>query len=101
MGAIGRHEVDQRFRVLEVLPEVGPAGVGRQLAVVGLPEELPPDIVERRDARLPGPGQVERRKVQRQTQQVAAQRLRHEFVELVADLIRRAHDDAARRPAPG
>ncbi len=48
--AVGGDEVDQRLWVLEVLPEVGPVGVGRQLAVVGLGEDVASDLVEPRDA---------------------------------------------------
>ncbi len=93
--AVGRHEVDQRLRVLEVLAEVRPARVRRQLPVVGLGEDLAAHVVERRDAGLAGPRHVERRQVEREAEQVVAQGLGDELVELVADLVRGAHDDRA------
>jgi len=65
--------------------------------VPGLGEDLPPHAVQRRHAGLAGPGHVDRRQVERQPEQVVAQRLRHELVELVADLVGRAHEDRARR----
>ena len=46
---------------------------------------------------LAGPGHVDRRQVERQAEQVVAQGLGDELVELVADLVRRAHDDRAGR----
>ena len=95
--AVGGDEVDQRLGVLEVLTEVGPVGVRRQLTVVGLREDLPADLVQRRDAHAAGTGHVDRRQVERQAEQVVAQRLGDELVELVADLIGRAHHDGARR----
>ena len=56
---------------------------------------LPAQLVQRRDAGLTGAGHVDRRQVERKAEQVVAQGLRHELVELVADLVRRAHDDRA------
>ena len=97
VGAVGGHEVDQRLGVLEVLTEVRPAGVGRQLRVVGLGVDLPANVVERRNAGLTSPRQVERGQVEREAQQVVAERLGHELVQLVADLVGRAHDDGAGR----
>ena len=40
MRAVGGDEIDQRFRVLQVLQEVDPAAVGRELAVAGHLEEF-------------------------------------------------------------
>ena len=97
VGAVGGHEVDQRLGVLEVLTEVRPAGVGRQLRVVGLGVDLPANVVERRNAGVTSPGHVERGQVEREAQQVVAERLGHELVELVADLVGGAHDDGAGR----
>ncbi len=97
VGAVGGHEVDQRLGVLEVLTEVRPAGVGRQLRVVGLGVDLPANLVERRNAGLTSPGHVERGQVERKAEQVVAERLDHELVQLVAGLIGRAHDDCTGR----
>ena len=99
VSAVGGHEVDQRLGVLEVLTEVRPARVGRELRVVGLGVDLPANVVERRNARLTSTRHVQGRQVEREAQQVVAERLDHELVELVAGLIGRAHDDGARRPA--
>ena len=93
--AIRGDEVDQRLGVLEVLPVVGPAGVGRQLTVVGLREDLPTHVVERRHTGLTGAGHVDRREVERKTEQVVAQGLGDELVDLVAGLVGRAHEDTA------
>ena len=95
--AVGRHEVDQRLGVLEVLAVVDPARVRSDLAVLLRVVELPPQIVQRRDAGLTGPRHVDRRQVERETEQVVAQGLGDELVELVADLVGRAEEDAARR----
>ncbi len=96
MLAVGRDEVDQRLGVLEVLAEVAPARVGRELAVVGLLEDLPAHVVQRRDACVAGPGQVEHGQVQREPEEVVAERLRDELVDLVASLVGGAHEHAAR-----
>ncbi len=105
MRAVGRDEVDQRLGVLQVLPEVAPTGVRSQLAVVGLGEQLPAHVVQRRNARLTSTRHVDCRQVERQTQQVVAQGLGDELVDLVARLIRGAHEHAARalsrRERPG
>ena len=95
--AVGGHEVDHRLLVLEAEPVVHPVGVGLQRAVVRGPEQLLAQVVQRRDAGLAGPRHVQRRQVQRQAEQVVAQRLGDELVELVADLVGHAHDDAAGR----
>ena len=97
--AVGGDEVDERLGVLEVLPEVDPVGVRRQLTVVGRGEDLPANVVQRRDALAAGPRHVDGRQVERQAQQVVAERVGDELVELVAGLVRQAHDDAAARPA--
>ena len=88
MRAIGGHEVDQRFWVLEVLTVVSPTGVRGQLPVAGAGEHGPSEYVQRRDAFAAGPGHVEHRQVQRQTQQVVPQGFGDELVELVTDLVR-------------
>ena len=98
MRAVGRDEVDQRLGVLQVLPEVAPALIGSELAVVRLGEDLPALLVQRRNAHVAGTRDVEDRQVERQTQQVVAQGLRHELVQLVSGLVDRAHDDRPSRP---
>ena len=95
--AVGGDEVDQRLGVLEVLTEVGPAGVRSELTVVGLRKDLAAELVQRWDAHIAGAGHVDRRQVEWQAEEVVAQRLDDELVELVADLVGRAHGDGARR----
>ena len=59
-------------------------------------EELPARLVEARDARVSSPGQVERGEVQRQPEELIAQRFGDELVDLVADLPRRTANDVSR-----
>ena len=77
--------------------EVDPAGVGLELAVAGAGEELAPRRVERRHAGVAAARQVDGGEVERQAEQVVAQRFRHELVDLVADLARHAAHDGAGR----
>ena len=78
--------------------EVDPAVVGPQLGVaVGDLVELAPRRVERRDAGVAAAGQVDGREVERQAEQVVAQRAGDELVDLVADLAGHAADDRAGR----
>ena len=97
MRAVGRDEVDQRFRVLNGVPEIVPAHVGFQLGIAVLAENLVAHQVERRDPGVASPGDVQRRKVERQAQQVVAQCAGDELVDLVADLVHRAEHDVGRR----
>ena len=82
--AVGRDEVDERLRVLQVQREVGPARVGLQLGVAGAGEELGAGLVQRRNAGVAAAGDVERGKVERQAEQIVAQGLGDELVDLVA-----------------
>jgi hypothetical protein len=66
MGAVRGNEVDQRVRVLEVEPEIGPAGVRPQRGVTCAVKQLPAELVERGHASLASPGDVDRREVERQ-----------------------------------
>ena len=86
--AVGRDEVDQRLRVPDAEPEVDPALVRLQRRVAGLLVELPPRGVQRRDAGVAAAGDVDRREVERQAEQVVAQGVGDELVDLVADLAR-------------
>ena len=52
--AVGGDEVDQRFRVLQVLHEVDPARVGLEAGVAGDVVELAPRRVQRRNRRCRG-----------------------------------------------
>ncbi|MCY1271468.1 hypothetical protein D9M70_200250 [compost metagenome] len=93
--AIGGDEVDQRRRMLEVGGEVGPAQVRLELVVAGHLEELAARLVQRGDAGIAAAGDVDRRQVERQAEQVVAQRLGDELVDLVAGLAGHpAHDGA-------
>ena len=84
MRAVGGDEVDERRFVLQVLREVDPARVGLELAVAG-------HVVESRRAALSDGTPVSRPRamlmvgeVERQAEQVVAQRLGDELVDLVA-----------------
>ena len=86
MLAVGRDEVDDRQRVLEVEREVGPAHVGLQLRVLsGHLVELRAGLVEGRQAEVAATGDVERREVERDADELVAQHVGHELVDLVAD----------------
>ena len=96
MRAIGRDEVDDRSFVLEVSGEVNPAVVGLEDDVlVGRLVEGAPGLVKRGDASVSSASEVDGRQVKRQTEQVVAQRGRHELVDLVTDLPGHAADDGA------
>ena len=95
--AIGGDEVDQRFRVLDMLHEIGPADVGLELAVAGHVVEFAPRRVQRRNAGVAAARDVDGRKIERQAEQVVAHRFGHELVDLVADLARHAAHDGAGR----
>ena len=98
MLAVGRDEVDQRLGVLDRQPEVEPVRVRRQGGVaVRQPEEVAAGAVQRRHARLTGPGHVQRGQVKRQTQQLVAQGLGDELVDLVTGLVGHPADDVAGR----
>ena len=96
MRAVGGDEVDDRGFVLEMAGEVDPALVGlEQDVLVGRLVELAPGRVQRRHAGVAAARQVDGREVERQAEQVVAQRAGHELVDLVADLTGHAADDGA------
>ncbi len=75
--------------------EVEPVPVRRQREIAGLVEQLPAHLVQRRETLAAAPGNVEHGQVQRQTDQVVADGLGHELVDLVPDLSRPALEDRA------
>ena len=83
--------------MLEVLHQVGPACVGLDPGVAGLVVEVAPRGIQRRDAGVAAARDVEHGEIERQAEQVVAQRLGHELVDLVADSARHAADDGAGR----
>ena len=86
MRAVGRDEVDDRSRVLEVEREVGPAHVGLELRVLSSHlVELRAGLVEGRQAGIAAAGDVERREVERDADELVAQHVGDELVDLVAD----------------
>ena len=95
MRAIGGDEVDQRFRMLEVLHQVGPARVRLELGVAGHLVEFTPRRIEGRNAGVATTRDIERGQIERKTDQVVAQRLGHELVDFVADRAGHAADDGA------
>ena len=102
MRAVGGDEVDDRGFVLEVAGEIHPALIRPQfLGVVAGFEEVAPRCVERRHAGIAATGEVDGGEIERQPEQVVAQRAGHEFVDLVADLPGHAADDVAGGNAVG
>ena len=94
--AIGRDEVHDRGRVLQVEGEVGPARIGVELAVaIGYRLELRACLVQRGDAGIAAAGDVDRGKVERDADELVAQDMRDEFIDLVADLAGHAAHDRA------
>ena len=97
MRAVGGDEVDEQFGVPQVLHEVDPARVRRELAVAGHVVEFAARRVQGRNAGVAAARQVDGREVERQAKQVVAQRLGLELVDRVADLAGgAAHDGAGR-----
>ncbi|MNO67081.1 hypothetical protein D3C76_578840 [compost metagenome] len=86
MRAVGRDEVDQRLRMFEVLHQVDPAGVRLELGITGLAVDVAADRVERGNPHVAATGDVDRRQVERQAEQVVAQRLGDELVDFVTGL---------------
>ena len=84
MVAIGGDEIRDRERVLQVLGEFGPACIGLQIRQGKVVVKLRPRLVQRRHAGVARPRDVQRGQIQRQAQQVAAQRRDDEFVDLAA-----------------
>ena len=101
MGAVGRDQVDDRHRRLEVRCQLDPVAVGLQPGRIGLLVKFGTRIVEGRHAGVAAPGDVDRREVERQAQQVAAQRGHDEFVDLAAPLGRHPQDHGGRRLVRG
>ena len=82
--------------MLEVSGKIDPAFVGLQQDVlIGRFVELAPGCVQRRNAGVAAASKVDGREVERQAQEVVAQRAGDELVDLVADLSRHAADDGS------
>ena len=81
--------------MLQVGGEVDPAHVGLQLRVAGMLEEVAAGRVEGRHAGIAAARQVDGRQIERQAEQVVAQRLGDELVDLVAGLAGHAAHDGA------
>ena len=98
MRAIGRDEVHDRGGVLQVEGEIGPARIGVELAVaIGDRPELRARLVQRGHAGVAAAGDIDRGQVERNADELVAQDMRHELVDLVADLAgHAAHDRAGR-----
>ncbi|MNF32126.1 hypothetical protein D3C77_165700 [compost metagenome] len=96
MRAISRNEVDQRNWILHVQREIDPACVRSQLRVTGTFEEGSACLVQRWNASVSSTSQIDRRQVQRQAEQIVAQRLGDKLVDLVAHLTRHAANDRTR-----
>ena len=101
VGAVRRDKVDQRFRVLQVEPELEPVRVRRHRGVVGRVEELPARRVQRRDALAAATREVDRRQVERQTDERVPHGVHDELIQFVADLSRQAANEAADRLGSG
>ncbi len=102
MRAVGGDEVDDGGRVLEVEREVGPVCIRSQLAVaVRHCLELGARLVQGRHAGVAAARDVDRRKVERDAEQLVAQGVRDELVDLVADLCTHPADDRSGRLGMG
>ena len=102
MRPVGCDEVNQRFRVLQMLHEVDPARVRLDVLVADIIVirhivEFAPRLVQRRNPGVAAARQIENCEIERRTQQVVAQRFGDEFVDLVADRPRYATHDGAHR----
>ena len=86
MGAVGGDEVDDRQRMLDVLGEIDPARVRLDVGRAGHRVDLGACVVEARNAGIAAAGDIERGKIERQSEQIVAQRLDDELVDLVAHL---------------
>jgi hypothetical protein len=89
--------VDDRSRVLDICGEVDPAIVGRQERRSRSTEQLRARFVERRHVGVAATRDVDRSQVERQAEQVVAQGVDDELVDLVAALDRHAAHDGAGR----
>jgi hypothetical protein len=88
--------------VLRVLREVDPARVGLELAVAGHLVEFAARGIQRGNAGIAATREVDGREVERQAQQVVAERVHDELVDLVTDLSgQAAHDGAGRHVSSG
>ena len=94
---VGGDEIDHRCRVLQVGREIDPVVVGLQEGRTRRGVELLAGVVQRRHAGVAAAGDIDRRKVERQPEQVVAQRTNDELVDLVAVRDGHAADDRAGR----
>ncbi len=98
MCAIGRDEVDDRGLVLQMAGKIHPAFIGlEQDILIGGIIELRTGRIQRRYACVAAAGQVDGGKIERQAEQVVAQRTGDELVDFVACLTCHAADDSAGR----
>ncbi|KFC68862.1 hypothetical protein FG93_03483 [Bosea sp. LC85] len=93
MRAVSCDEVDQRGRVLHRQREVVPALVRLHAAVLRVLIELAAGLVERGNAGIASPRDVERPKIEGQADEIVAQRIGDVLVDLVADLASHAGQD--------
>ena len=81
--------------MLEGQAEVHPVGVGLEDREAGVAEEHRARAVQAGSAGVAAAGDVQGGQVERQTEQVVAQRLGDELVERIAALVHHAHNDGA------
>ena len=87
MGSVGGDKVYQRCRVLHVQREVRPACVGRELRItISQRLKLRPRLVQGGHTRITPPRDVDRGQIKRDTDELVAQNVGDEFVNLVANL---------------
>ena len=72
VGAVGGDEVDERLDVLDIQPEVVPAGVRLQCRVARVGIEMTTGAVEARGSGVAAAGQVQGRQVENEAQQIVA-----------------------------
>src|SRR5262245_46850292 len=78
-----------------MLYEVGPARIGLDPRISGLRVEITPCCVQRGNARIASPREVEHGQIERGAEQIIAQRFGDKLVDLVAGFTRDAADDGA------
>jgi hypothetical protein len=98
VGAVGGDEVDQRFLVLQVEPELEPVRVRLDRRVVVAAKNCVRAVVQRRDALAAAAAMLIAAEVERQTDEGVAHRVGDELVELVGDLVATGRARGCRPP---
>ena len=93
MRAISCDEVYDGFRVFDILGEIIPACIRFKLRIASHGIQFGASVIERWNTSVTTAGHVDGRKIQRQPDKVIAQRIHHEFVNLITSLTSHAAED--------